>query len=372
MARTRGGRRRVVFFWENYGPTHFDRLSALAVEPDLDVRGVQATARSGTYDWSEGGRADVPLTTLFAEGERVGRRAYASRLLAACRGADDVFLCHYNMAPVATAAVALRARGHRVFALFESKFDDYDRSIAREVGKAALFLPYTGALVPSPRSREYLAFLGMKSERVRLGYSTLSVDRIRAQAPAPPAPAGAPHETRDFVVVARLVPKKNLGFALDAYAAYRAAGGAPRQLVILGSGPLEAELRAHATRLTIADAVDFRGFVQTEDVSAALARALCLILPSIEEQFGLVVIEAMAMGVPALVTTNAGAADMMIDNGVDGWLIDPVRPGALVGAMLRLSGDEGEWRRAAMAAAAGASRGDTPHFVEGVRALLAL
>ena len=364
-------RRRLVFFWENLGPYHFDRLSALAAEPDLDVLGIQTSARSGTYDWSGGERDNVPVTTLFAEGEAVTRAATTRRLLAACRDADAVFLCHYELPQVLAAATVLRARGRTVFTMLVSKFDDYPRSAAREVGKSVFLKPYNGALCGTPRARDYIAFLGVDRDAIQLGYNTLSIERIRAQAPAPPAPAGVGHEDRDFVIVARLVPKKNLSFALDAYAAYRAAGGAPRRLVILGSGPLEAELRAQAARLGIADRVEFRGFVQTAEVSAALSRALCLILPSVEEQFGLVVIEAMAMGVPALLSTNAGAADVMIDNGVDGWLIDPVRPGALVAAMVRLSADEGEWHRAATAAAAGASRGDTPRFVEGVRALLA-
>lgn len=98
--------------------------------------------------------------------------------------------------------------------------------------------------------------------------------------------------------------------------------------------------------------------------------ALCLILPSTEEQYGLVVIEALALGLPVLVSANAGAVDDLVDNGVNGWIVDPHRPQALIAAMSLLDRDRATWEQAARAAAATAERGDVRHFVSGVAALL--
>jgi glycosyltransferase involved in cell wall biosynthesis len=192
---------------------------------------------------------------------------------------------------------------------------------------------------------------------------------MRAQCSRPPAPDGAPHAERDFLLIARLAPKKNIALALLAYAQWRRSAAWPRKLRILGSGPLESDLRAQAGELGIADGVSFEGFVQTRKVSEALANALCLILPSIEEQFGLVVIEAMAMGVPARVSSNAGAIDVMIDNGVNGWIIDPRSPTSLVAAMKRLDGSEAAWEAMARAAQADCWRGDAAAFVDAVAEL---
>jgi glycosyltransferase involved in cell wall biosynthesis len=214
-----------------------------------------------------------------------------------------------------------------------------------------------------------MRYLGFAVDRIAEGYDTLSVDRIREQAPGPPAPDGPAHAERDFVIVARLVAKKNIALALAAFAQFRAETGSTRTLRILGSGDCEPSLRALADELDVADATVFEGFVQTARVSEALSRALCLILPSSEEQFGLVVIEAMAMGVPALVSSNAGAVEKMIDNGVNGWIIDPSSPRALVAAMALLNCDAAAWMRMATAAREDSIRGDVPSFVEGVMAL---
>ena len=113
----------------------------------------------------------------------------------------------------------------------------------------------------------------------------------------------------------------------------------------------------------------FHGFVQTDDVSRILARALCLLLTSTEEQFGLVVIEAQAVGLPVLVTANAGACDGLVEPGVNGFVLDPLNPRSIAALMLAISEDEAVWRRFATAARDGRYRGDARHFVDSVLAL---
>lgn len=364
-----GGARPLVFLWENIGPTHADRLRAAAAT-GRPVVAIQYTARSHTYDWTGAAADGFALRTLFP-GACPGGWRLAVRLIRALwrEGPADLFLCHYEQGAVWLAATLMRLAGRRVFALFESKFDDYPRRLLRELGKAVLLRPYHGALTGGFRSRDYLRFLGLTPDRIALGYATLSIDRIRAQAGAPPAPDGVGFAGRDFVAVARLVPKKNLFLALDAYARWRAETGGARRLHLCGSGPEEAALRARAAALGVADGVRFHGFVQTDAISRVLARALCLLLPSTEEQFGLAVIEAQAMGVPVLLSTNAGAADRLVRPGLDGLLLPPHGPDAWAAAMALVSEDEGRWRRWAAAAGEAGAIADARHFAEGVLAL---
>jgi glycosyltransferase involved in cell wall biosynthesis len=362
--------RRIVLAWENFGPTHEDRLAACAADPELAVRGVQFFSSSEVYAWDAASGHAAPTLTLFGEGERAGGLRLAWRLFRAARpGTDAVYLCHYERWPVLLAAIMLRLAGIPVFTMLDSKFDDYPRNVVREFGKSLYLLPYRGAIVAGRRSRDYLRFLGFGKRPVVTGFDGLSVARIRAQAAAEPAPAGIPHGARDFVIVARLVAKKNIVLALRAYARWRESAAHPRKLRILGGGPLESELRGEAQALGLADDVVFEGNVQTARVSAVLSEALCLILPSTEEQFGLVVTEAMAMGVPPLVSSNAGACDVLLVNGVNGWLIDPYDPAALVRAMGELDRDEPRWRAMCEAALADSERGDARHFAEAVRRL---
>lgn len=360
-----------TFVWENLGPTHEDRLAALAARFPDRVSAIELTPTSHTYEWDGRRGHAVPSRTLFERPDQTNGLRCTFAIVKAVRqlGARDVYMCDYQRWPVLIATILLRLLGRRVFTLIDSKFDDYTRDLRREIVKSFYLMPYNGALTASDRSREYLKFLGFHNRPIALGYDTLSVERIRRQASGPPAPDGAPHAGRHFLVIARLVTKKNIACAIRAYALWRAQGGAGRELRILGSGELEQELRTLAEELGVADGVIFEGFVQTERVSEALSGALCMLLPSWEEQFGLVVIEAMAMGVPVLASSNAGAVDVMIDNGVNGWIVDPRSPVALARAMERLDRDESEWRAMAAAARDDSMRGDASVFADSVAAL---
>ena len=201
------------------------------------------------------------------------------------------------------------------------------------------------------------------------GYDAVSVQRVRQLGGSVLAPGGKPHAERDFVAVARLVPKKNLQTLIRAYARYADGNPASRRLNILGDGPLEAELKALADSLGVADKIGFAGFVQTEEVAKTLSRSLALILPSVEEQFGLVVIEAMALGLPVIVSENVGARDELVRTGVNGFVIEPDNIEGMVDAMDRLAGDEMAWARMCSKSTEMVAAGDAPRFGRGVAQL---
>nr|WP_249327788.1 glycosyltransferase [Devosia litorisediminis] len=235
-----------------------------------------------------------------------------------------------------------------------------------------MYLPYTGAFAAARRSKEYYQFLGFRAARVSAGYDSLSIQRIKAAAKELPVEEEVPFEHRSFIVVARLVPKKNLNTLLDAYVLYRNANVDPRKLHIFGDGPLERELREHANSLGIGQDVVFHGFVQAAEVCKQLNRSLALLLPSIEEQFGLVVIEAQALGVPVVVSDNCGARDELVRSGVNGFVVEAQNPKGLAFFMGMLSNDEELWSEMVRSSAAFAMRGDVVKFVEGVQHHLSL
>jgi L-malate glycosyltransferase len=264
----------------------------------------------------------------------------------------------------------LRLLGAKVFIMWDSKFDDKQRTLWRELLKSLVLLPYHGGLIPGRRSREYAEFLGMRSDRLFEGYDTVSVARIRRLAQAPPAPEGTPFSARHFTVVARHVPKKNLFIAIDAYERYRrTAGTHARALHLCGSGELEESLRDDVAKRGLVS-VEFMGFLDAEAVAKALATSLALILPSIEEQWGLVVNEALAMGVPILCSDNVGARDSLVRTAVNGYVFEADNAEGLANLMSRMAADEEEWRRMAMASREFSSKGDTHQFVSAVANVL--
>lgn len=128
-------------------------------------------------------------------------------------------------------------------------------------------------------------------------------------------------------------------------------------------------MRKRADDLGIADAVIFHGFVQTTEISRILAGSLALILPSLEEQFGNVVIEAQALDLPVLLSDRCGAREMLVQDWVNGFSFPHDSAESLAGYMTLLGADEALCARLATGARASAPRGDVAAFAEAVASL---
>lgn len=362
----------IAFVWDNFGPYTVDAVEAVAAATGGPhaVVGIELFAASGTYEWGRWEGQGYTHATLFS-GERRGRVstvAIARRIVSTVRahGVGTVFLCHYAEPHILLAAIALRALGKRVFVLSDSKFDDYPRHLRREIGKSLYMAPYQGGVAASPRCADYMRFLGLDPARIRQGYYGIDLERIRGACDLPPAPAGHPFGERHFLSIARLVPKKNHAMMLDAYAIYARRVASPRRLVLCGSGPLEPDIRDRIAALGITDTVDVLGNVPPARIPGHVGRALALLLPSIEEQFGIVVVEAQAMGLPVILSDNCGSRDCQVQGGVNGFVIEPDNPVGMATYMQWLDEDELLWTRMAIAAGAAAERGSVRHFVEAV------
>jgi glycosyltransferase involved in cell wall biosynthesis len=108
------------------------------------------------------------------------------------------------------------------------------------------------------------------------------------------------------------------------------------RVLIVGDGPLRAALEHRAHQLGIAHAVTFAGY--QEDVASAYGAMDVFVLPSRDEGFGIVFLEAMAMGVPVVGTRVIGSTEA-VEDGVTGLLVPYADPPALAEAVLRILGD---------------------------------
>jgi glycosyltransferase involved in cell wall biosynthesis len=103
---------------------------------------------------------------------------------------------------------------------------------------------------------------------------------------------------------------------------------------ILGDGPEREAVRVEVERLALQDVVDVPGFVDAEDVAEAMATATCLLLPSVREGYGLVVVEAARLGTPSVVVDAPdNAAVELVETGVNGVVAPDGSPQALAAAI---------------------------------------
>lgn len=367
----------LVFLWDNLGPMHDDRVSAVAnaSEVDTHVTAIELFGKSDTYAWDNEANTPFEKKTLFPSGRfsNISILRIALAIIRECKTlkATHIFLCHYERPAILLAAIILRLMGRKVYTMSCSKFDDYERNINREWLKRFFFLPYRGAISSGVRARDYMRLMGIPKNRIATEYNTLSIERIRALSGKQAAPEGTPFSERHFTIVARFVPKKNLSMALEAYALYCQKTERPRHLHLCGSGPLEQELRLQARALRIENLVIFRGFLQSDGIAKVLGDTLVLLLPSIEEQFGNVVIEAQAMGLPVILSDNCGARDNLVRSGVNGFIIEPDNPQGIAFFMSLLDLDEALWKRMSISANTSADKGDAARFAEAVHQVIA-
>jgi glycosyltransferase involved in cell wall biosynthesis len=182
----------------------------------------------------------------------------------------------------------------------------------RVLAAADLFLAATD------RAAAALRLEGVDEARIRVSSPGVDVERFRSAAPADPA---AGHV---LLSPGRLVWEKGHQEVIRALAALRTGVvGPPREdvrLLIVGRGPEEARLRAHADELGVGDRVQLRPFVPYEEMPGVFASATSMVLASLptmfwEEQFGMVLAEAMAAGLPIVASSSGAIPEVLRGHG---------------------------------------------------------
>jgi glycosyltransferase involved in cell wall biosynthesis len=106
---------------------------------------------------------------------------------------------------------------------------------------------------------------------------------------------------------------------------------------IFGDGPERGAVQRAIAAEGLDGVIEAPGFVPAERVQAALARALCMVLPSRREGYGMIVVEAAAVGVPSVVVRGEdNAAVELVEEGVNGFVAASADPEALAAAILRV------------------------------------
>lgn len=160
--------------------------------------------------------------------------------------------------------------------------------------------------------------------------------------PTEPAPATAPTGRMRLLFVGRLVERKGVTVLLQALADLPA--GRRPELHIVGDGPLRAALATRAERLGLAGDVVFHGFVAEAELARLYGDCEAFVLPAIVDEkgdtegLGVVLIEALAHGKPAIASAAGGIVDIVRD-GETGLLVPPGDPEALRTAITRLEAD---------------------------------
>ena len=343
--------------YPSFGPQHPPRLLAIAraaPQPGARVAAMEMFKKDSDYEW-----APVPVASELFERftvmdceSAVGRR----QLFKLKKAVDNA------LNQIKPDVLVVNGWGHResrislswarknkcpTVLLSDSTYDDLPRSWLKERIKKWLIRGCASAFVAGTPQARYMEYLGIPKEKIFFPGSCV-VDNDYWRRESSQARQNAEQSRRQnnlpekyFLCVARFIEKKNIPFLVGSYRRYRERAGADYyRLVLCGSGPQETAVKDLIAGSGLKDII-MAGFRQADSLPAYYGLAKCFIMPSLYfEQWGLVVNEAMACGLPVLVSNKCGCSFDLVKNGVNGYSFDPADDRGLAELMLRLSTDE--------------------------------
>jgi glycosyltransferase involved in cell wall biosynthesis len=198
-------------------------------------------------------------------------------------------------------------------------------------------------IVPGKASREYLETLGVGDKPIFTAPNAVDIERFATLAEAARAHAdeirgveGLPD--RYFLYAGRITREKGVFDLLEAYARLSQERRSRVGLVFVGDGAARSRLMKRAKELD-GSRVIFPGFVQRDNLAKYYALADALVLPTYSDPWGLVVNEAMASGLPIVVSKAAGCAEDLVRHGWNGFVVRPREVGRLAEALGSLADD---------------------------------
>jgi glycosyltransferase involved in cell wall biosynthesis len=366
----------------------------LAADPRLDFTAIFASSegvRPGDFGYGEPIAFDTDALGGFESKwlRRANRtpagsgRFFALRdpdvVLELLRGRYEVVWLHgyYSFTHVA-AALTQRLRG-RPLLVRDDQTLLTPRPLLKRVLKHGLFRTVLGGAIPLPVGSEnerWFRHYGLRASAFRVPNCVDGERLAEAEAAARPRRRELARALRIdpdagpvIVTVGRLVSKKQPELLLEAFARVRSRRRCT--LLVVGSGPLEADLRARVARDGIEDVV-FAGFLNQSRIADAYVCAdVFALLSKADETWGLVVNEAMSFGLPLVLSDRVGASADLLEDGVNGYTVGADDVDAVVERLERLLGDAA--LRAQLGAASRARIAEWTHerAADGVIAALA-
>jgi glycosyltransferase involved in cell wall biosynthesis len=341
-------KRRLVILTEIISPYRIPLFNALAQRAEIDLHVIFLAETDPDLRQWQVPKAEIKFAyqVLPSWRRRIGRyNALLNRGVggALAKAAPDVILCG-GYSYVASWQSLLWARAHHIpFLLWsESNVQDLRRGHAPvEFLKSKFLSKCSGFVVPGLSALEYLRVHKVDEEAVFVASNAVDNDFFAAAAAAARQDAAQWRRElvlpeRYFLFVGRLVPEKGVFELLSAYAKLDESMRRQVGLVFVGDGAVRARLESQAASVA-PGVVRFAGFAQREQLAIYYALAEMVILPTYTDPWGLVVNEAMACGLPVIVSHVAGCAADLVKEKWNGLSVAPRDVAGLTAAMRRLA-----------------------------------
>ncbi len=343
--------RHIVVQWPRFGPYHLARLRAAHAHLSAEgvvLTGLETASADAAYAWNTVAK---PVGWNYCcafpgrDYRAIPPREMEARVMAVLDEINpDAVAIHTYSLPDSRACLRWCRKHRRTAVLMtDSRYADAARSPWWEKLKSRIIVQYDAALAAGTDATAYVVRLGMPQSRVFTGYDVVdndafaaAADVVRAQPEKWRALPGLASPEPFFACVSRFLDLKNLDGLLRAYAAYRQRAAHPWRLILVGDGPERPALERLLASESISG-VTLTGFMQMDALPAYYALARVLVHPAHKDTWGLVVNEAMACGLPVLVSRETGCVTDLVREGENGFIFPSADEAALRDLLVQVS-----------------------------------
>lgn len=347
----------VAVIFSHVGPYHIARLQATneaCQKMGWNLTVIQSICETSEHPWGDlpdlrGVSFQTLLSNTHSEADRHPDSPAAAAALGPClkKVNPDVLAIPGWGFSLSQKALAWCQQYHRpAIVMSESKRNDDKRIWWKEQLKSWLYVrKYAAALVGGPAHKEYLVQLGMNQQRIFYGYDAVDNNYFIHQGKAARDNPAATRVQQPqipskpyFLSVTRLIPRKNMLRLVEAFSRYVDSVGRQQawSLVICGKGEEKAGIHQFIVDNKLDDLVLFTGFLTYQQIGSWYGLAGAFVHPALVEQWGLVVNEACAAGLPVLCSETVGACSSLVKADRNGFTFDPHSIEDVVEALLKM------------------------------------
>lgn len=356
---------RVLLLYQFFGPYHLARMAFLrqvAGLQGIDVRGLELFEKPDLYHWTP---VDVienirKLGLQTAGNDQLRWRDSLTFIWALLSARPDVVVINgWGTRDAILAHLCCRIRQIPRVVVSDSQEVDYQRNSLKEALKRTIIHGVRAAFVAGAPHLRYLLKLGLEKDRVTLGCDVVDnthfsvARRLRC------------YKGYRLLTVARFSPEKNLLAAARAFLRFVAQRPISEPWVwqLVGYGPLFAELKHLAAESR--GAIRLLGAMNYAELPAVFAEADVYWQPSIRESWALSVNEAMAAGLPVLVSNRCGCFEDFVKPET-GWGFNPLDEDDIIKSLHRVAAMRECWQQMGDSAYELIQKWDLPRFADGL------
>ncbi len=318
---------RVVFIHTDfriYWPARLQALRTVLKKKGIDLQVIEIAGQGSPYHFAGSSKRSTWWNCLFPESEmekldlKKVRRAVIAKLN---KLRPDVVFAGAIAFPSGANAVCWASRNKKKVVIFDNaRQEDVRRSAFVDWVKKKIYSVVDAVFCPAPAWDKTFEYFGFDKSQIFYGVNVVDNDFWQTNMDVD---LGFELPDSYMLAVGRQIPKKNFLTLLQAYRVYVEHSKQPIPLLLVGEGDQRSKLEAYASEVGLKQVV-FLPFQTQQALRHIYQRASFLALPSLHgETWGLVVNEAMACGLPVLVSNQVGCASTLVAHGDNGYIFDP-------------------------------------------------